>query len=148
MNKKDVYRALREYIAQKLNDAHLLFKEASDSVQAETKSTAGDKHETGRAMAQIEMEKAGKHFQEILLQEELINQLRPEVMNDKVVSGALVHTTQGYFYISSGIGKLQADNQTVFCIGLQSPVGKALFNKKEGDQYTAAGNTHTILSVF
>ena len=34
--------------------------ELQQSLDSETKSSAGDKHETGRAMLQIDLEKAGK----------------------------------------------------------------------------------------
>ena len=35
------------------------------ALQSETKSSAGDKHETGRAMLQLEIEKASQQFKAI-----------------------------------------------------------------------------------
>ena len=54
--KKIVLGALALAIAAKLNDFNMQLQNIMQSRNEDTKSSAGDKYETGRAMAQIEME--------------------------------------------------------------------------------------------
>ena len=57
ITKKEVYVIYCEQIEQKIQSATQSWNEANESVLAETKSSVGDKHETGRAMAQLEVVK-------------------------------------------------------------------------------------------
>src|SRR5690606_37486162 len=54
-----------EYIETRLSTIQSNIGEIQESLTSETKSSAGDKHETGRAMLQLEREKAGQQLAEI-----------------------------------------------------------------------------------
>ena len=59
MDRETVVAALEAALMMALAEARSAMDELSSSLGKETKSTAGDKHETGRAMVQREMEQAG-----------------------------------------------------------------------------------------
>lgn len=148
ISKRKIYTALEIQLNSKIKAAQSTLEEATESVHAETKGSAGDKHETGRAMAQLEVEKAGKHLQETQQLKSILHILEPEVIKNNCNVGALVKSTQGLFYLSIGIGKIIAAGQEIFCIGMNSPLGQALMNKTTGEKYTVAGKDFEILEII
>ncbi len=63
--KQKLHSALIEEVEKRSANLQDSLNDALDSTANETKSTAGDKHETGRAMAQLEQEKIGSQIAEI-----------------------------------------------------------------------------------
>ena len=121
-----------------------LLRESRDT---ESKSSAGDKYETGRAMAQIELDKIQQHLQnQIRIQAELLK-IAPETCSEKAGFGSLVNTTAGNYFISVGMGKIAIDNEEVYAVSLASPIGQALKEKKSGDSMSFNGNTIQIINI-
>jgi hypothetical protein len=147
INKKEVYSIFCQQIEQKIQSATQSWNEANESVLAETKGSVGDKHETGRAMAQLEVEKASKILNETKQMSSILQLLKPEKTKMKAELGALVETDLGIFYLSTGIGKIEIDNQIVFCIGMNSPIGKSLLNKKNSEKFYFADKEGIILNI-
>lgn len=108
------------------------FAEIRESLSSESKSTAGDKHETGRAMVQLELEQAGKIVHE---NEQLMNAFQKLSFrqSDTVIPGSLIFTDSGIFFITVPLGKIHFDESAVFCIGTQAPLYKLFAGKKAGD---------------
>ena len=63
--KEELYKACKEHIEKREETITKTIRSHQNSLQSETKSSAGDKHETGRAMLQLEMEKAGQQLSEV-----------------------------------------------------------------------------------
>lgn len=103
------------------------------SLREETKSSAGDKHETGRAMLQLERENAGKQLAEIEKLEAIFNRIRPEVAGDPVHLGSVVITENANYFISIPVGAIRLDAITYYAIGVSAPIGGLLMGKKVGD---------------
>jgi hypothetical protein len=64
--KKELYNQCFSFIENRLLTVKKTMAEIQESLLSETKSSAGDKHETGRAMLQLEREKAGNQLVEII----------------------------------------------------------------------------------
>ena len=62
------------------------------SLTSESKSTAGDKHETGRAMIQLEREKLGNQLKQLELQEAVLRKIQTDKKSDLIVLGSYVVT--------------------------------------------------------
>ena len=117
------------------------------SANEETKSSAGDKYETGRAMAQLEIE---RFTQQLLENERLLNrllELKEVQIQDRVVAGSLVHTSQGYFYISVSLGMIEWEGQSFYCISPEAPLGRELLGKGIGDQVGINGRLFQVMAV-
>lgn len=127
-----------------INAAIILLKESRDN---ESKSSAGDKYETGRAMAQIELDKIQQQLQNLLsLQAELLK-IQPEIRTEKAGFGSLLSTTAGNYFISVGIGKIELGEEAVYAVSLASPIGQALKGTQHGDTITFNGKSIQILNV-
>ena len=105
----------------------------NQSKSSATKSTAGDKHETGRAM--MERELALAEAQKAKAQKQLldIESMLGVSISETVKSGSLVNTTKGRFLIGVALGKVETELGLCFAISQASPMGSLLFGKKVGD---------------
>lgn len=57
--KEELYELCVDFVDSRLSTIQQTIESNQKALTSETKSSAGDKHETGRAMLQLEMEKAG-----------------------------------------------------------------------------------------
>ena len=114
-----------------------------ESGSNETKSTAGDKHETALAMLQIEQVNTRAQLHDAQKQRSALIAINPDVITKKILPGSYVKTNKGNFYISVALGKLIIDGATVTAISPQSPLGAKLMGRCVHDTVTI--NTHTYL---
>ena len=145
--KQLLYDKCKDFVTEKRNRIEVLIKEIHQSMTSESKSTAGDKHETGRAMLQLEREKAGNQLKEIEILETTLKKINPENSNERVALGSYVVTDGGKFYISISAGVLKIKKAEVYAISLQSPIGKLLSGKKSGDTYSFNNKIFKIKEV-
>jgi transcription elongation GreA/GreB family factor len=132
---------------QKVAELSCVLKEVQDAANNETKSSAGDKHETGRAMAQLETEKLTNQLREALKVENVFNQLNPKLVSKQVVLGSLVLTNKGSFYISTSLGKITIREKSIYVVSPASPIGKLLLTKKEKDSFSFNGVDYHIIQI-
>jgi transcription elongation GreA/GreB family factor len=114
----------------------------------ETKSTAGDKHETALAMLQIEQANKRTQLQEAVVQKAAIEKLENITNITKIVHGSLVKTNKGYFYISVALGKAIIDEIAVIAISAQSPLGAKLMGLCVNDEVEINGNEYRVEDIL
>jgi|TARA_B110000483_G_scaffold243214_1_gene331903 hypothetical protein len=120
---------------------------AQESASGETKSTAGDKHETARAMAMLEKDKASQLLQTNLMQLKLLDQINPKKLNTSPELGALIMAENCYFYLSIGLGKCVINNQEVYVISPASRVGSVLIGLKANDTFLFNKLKLTVITI-
>lgn len=145
--KEKTYQICIALVQQKIDVLQKNLHDLSDSAGNETKRTAGDKHETALAMLQIEQENNSRQLKEALQQKAVLEKLDPHVQTEMIVRGSLVHTNKGIFYISLGLGKLKVEDETVFAVSPDAPLGKLLLMKKAGEKFQFNNTSYEILSV-
>ncbi|MBT2556653.1 3-oxoacyl-ACP synthase [Hymenobacter sp. ISL-91] len=120
---------------------------AQESANSETKSSAGDKYETGRAMAQNERDRNLVQLQQArqLLAE--LQRINPDLPCDAVRPGALVHTSLGWFYLGISAGKLVLEGTDYFAVSAAAPVAAALAGKRPGEAVSFNGKSVQVLAV-
>jgi transcription elongation GreA/GreB family factor len=123
------------YIEERIQGANQAIKFAQDSANEETKSTAGDKYEIGRAMAQLEIEKINTQLNEAKKLKQNLLQLENAIATEKIQSGSLVITNQGKFYISIPAGQFTIDGEIYFAISPSSPIAQQLLYLTIGDRF-------------
>lgn len=117
-------------------------------LQNESKSTAGDKHETGRAMLQLEMEKLGQQLLNTQKQVEILKRIPHQKLQNTVASGSLLEMQQGLFFISLGIGAIIVKGKEVICLAPNAPLGQALLGKSLNDSIVFRNQTFTIKAIL
>lgn len=144
LDKSSVHAALTIALNEKHKELLTALAETDDSLSADSKSTAGDKHETGRAMAQLEREKIGGFIQQHEQLMSLALRLDSSLETPTIRLGNLIKTSNGWYYISVGLGKIMADDTPVFCLSPAAPLVADLLGKKAGDQLIWQGKTIAI----
>lgn len=146
--KKEIYNACKAIAKNRVITYQQAIKSAQDAAGSETKSTAGDKHETGRAMAHLEQEKNISQLTEAQEQLNIINRINPLETTNQAVLGSIVITNKGKFYISISAGKIEINNVIYFAVSLQSPIGKAMVNLKNNDSFIVNNQEFVIEEIF
>lgn len=134
--KQQLHTLCLAYIDERIKGANQAIQFAQASANEETKSSAGDKYETGRAMAQLEIEKNNTQLVEAQRLKQILLQLDPIKTNDTVQSGSLVITNQGNFYISIPAGQFTIESKIYFAVSPSSPIAQKLLGLKAGDQFS------------
>jgi transcription elongation GreA/GreB family factor len=134
-------------IKERLSTMQKEMQSLQDSANQETKSSAGDKYETGRAMAQLEIERlfSQRHETEKLLHR--LQSFNQEMHHDHVQPGSVVTTTSATFYIAISLGTVALDGTDHFVISPESPIAKQLLGKHVGDAFSWQKNNQIILSI-
>lgn len=125
-----------------------IMAQLKEALGSESKSTAGDKHETGRAMIQLEQERAGNQLaqaEQLLLNLQSINVLLPAA--ETVQLGSLAITNKGSFYISVGLGKVTLDDEMYYAVSPTAPIAMALLGKRVGESAMFNGQQLTIMAI-
>jgi hypothetical protein len=60
----------------------------------------------------------------------------------------LVQCENQWYYFSIGHGLLQVENEAVFCLNPQAPLGKEMLGKAAGDLVSFQGRKMVIQSIF
>ena len=80
--KLELFTKCKQWIANRRNKVETVIADIMESLEDETKSSAGDKHETGRAMLQIDREQAGEQLKEIGKIEDALSKVDIKVKSD------------------------------------------------------------------
>jgi len=136
MTREKLLALCRERVDGQLRAAEEAIRMAQESANEETKSSAGDKYETGRAMAQLEIEKSMGQLAEAGKLRKALEQIAEPVNSEVVRWGSLVITDQGKYFISIAAGKLELDGETWFAISPASPLGAVLLGAGPGATVT------------
>jgi hypothetical protein len=124
--------------------------QAAEASNQDSKSSAGDKHETGKAMMQLEQEKLGKQLQDLNSQIDLLQIRRGETDYKSPSSaqlGSLITTNLGLFYLAIGLGKIEINGSTYFAISPQSPIGLQMVGKKVGEGFEVNGRSYIVMDL-
>jgi hypothetical protein len=136
-----------QYADNKLKIISSAIKDARESANDDNKSSAGDKHETGRSMAQLEQEKLSFQLIEAEKLVQVMSHMERGKSSSLVSSGSLVFTDGGNYYISISAGKIPVDGETYFAVSLQSPIGLILAGLKAGDTFKFNDRTFSIKKI-
>lgn len=131
--KKALYKLCTAFVENRLQTIKNTIAEIQESLTTETKSSAGDKHETGRAMLQLEREKAGNQLAEIQKTKEQLSKIDIEASSKFIRLGSLVYTTQANYFIAISAGQLVVNNESFYAISPNTPIGALLLSKTVGD---------------
>ncbi|MEM0999609.1 MAG: 3-oxoacyl-ACP synthase [Bacteroidota bacterium] len=134
-------------VEDRIAAARTAMEEAQAAANENTKSSAGDKYETGRAMMQIERDKAAAQLAQSAQLKQALDGIDPAQVHSRVGLGSLVETPQGIFFLSAAIGKVELAEQTYWAISPVSPVGKLMKGKLAGETVTFNGRTFALLAV-
>lgn len=146
--KKELILECKKFVNDKFQTVKTIMLSNQMALQSETKSSAGDKHETGRAMLQLEMEKASLQLNALNEMKETIDKLNFHSNSDISRLGSLVITSLGNYFLAISVGEIKVNNNVYYAVSLSSPIGKNLFGTKQGDEVNFNGKKIKIINIF
>lgn len=145
--KEELLNQCKKFVENRLQTVQNTTISYQNDLESESKSSAGDKHETGRAMLQLEMEKTSQQLEGIMQMKEILDKIDISKTSKKVHLGSLVFTQNEGYFLSISAGKIGINNDVFYAISTSSPIGKLLLGKQENEQFVFLGNTFTIQKI-
>lgn len=151
MTKSEVISRALEMLGERVIYLKVELAALNHSKGEDTKSSAGDKFETGREMIAQEISKIESQLHQAQQQQHALFQIRDKkITSSSISSGSLVLLGEQWFFISVSLGEvfLEEDSPRVFLLSKLAPLGKLLLGKKEKDQVLFRGKPQLIQKVM
>jgi len=146
--KTGVYHHCESYLRQKAKGYLSQDQSLLESLDSEGKSSAGDKHETGRAMIQLEREKLAQQRERNDQDIKTLDALKNKTTTVHIAPGALVNTSLASYFLAVPADAFSHNDKKIYCISPQSPIGQLLLGKKAGESFSFRGNSIKVLEVL
>ena len=145
--KEKVHQHFLELLNGKISLLQQVLADLKESGANETKSTAGDKHETSLAMIQIEQANKRDQLAQLVSQKLILEKINPNIVAPIVVMGSLIKTDKGYLFMSVALGKAIVEGINLIALSPQSPLGMKLMGLKEKDTVIINNVSYFIESI-
>ena len=146
--KQQLYILCVEYLKKQETEIKTAITEAQEAANEETKSSAGDKFETGREIMQQDIELNLIRMNQLDKMKDTLEKIIPGQISSTAVPGSVVRTNNGNYYIAIGAGQLKLEGVTYFSISIASPIGTKMAGKKTGEEFELNGKHFVIESVL
>jgi len=146
--KKSLLHQCSELIQEKIDTLEKMMASIQDAANNETKSSAGDKYETGRAMMQQEKDKYAIQLAEARRLRARLYQIKSDVTFGQVAFGALVKTSVANYFIAISAGRMEVEGEKFYVISPQAPLAQSILQKSAGDTFTFNDKEQKIIEVF
>ena len=146
-NKEALYFECMKMVDGKVAGLKKLMDELRESAANETKSTAGDKHETALAMLQIEQANTAKQLEEARKLKLQLSGIDISIQSNKIITGSLVTTSHGCLFLSTALGKIKMDETVYIALSPQSPLGAKLLGLQVKDVAEMNGRQYHIEAI-
>ncbi|WP_333854002.1 hypothetical protein [Epilithonimonas sp.] len=145
MDKTELIKLINQKLSEKIQNFEKLIAETRAS-NNDTKSSMGDKYETGREMLQQEINNLQVQLNEVMKQQDFLKTILIKT-NDKAEKGAIVKTERGLFFISISLGEITFENQKIICISPESPLAKAMNGKLKDETFSLNNMNQKIIDI-
>jgi hypothetical protein len=136
-----------DYVQKRINEAKQAIEDAQYAAIEETKSSAGDKYETGREMMQQETDRNQGQLNEANKLMVALSKVNYNTTSATADAGSLVITNNGSFFVAISAGSFVIDGKTFFVVSPASPIGVKLAGRKTGDEFSLNGRNYKIEHV-
>ena len=115
-------------------------------IAEDTKSSAGDKYETSREMANIER---GKQESQLAITRKSLNILKNARQTKKeiIAGGNLIRTDKNWIFLSISLGPVTVNNEVVLVITPLSPLGSSFIDLRPGEIVKFNKQDYTIEAI-
>jgi transcription elongation GreA/GreB family factor len=146
--KEKLYKACEAYVDERIKRIEDSMAGLESDQENETKSSAGDKYETGREMINLEINKLAEQLQQFKNLRNTLNVAKSRTNNGSAQLGTAVKTNMANYFIAIPADRIIVDGDEYFAIGANSPIAQLLLHKKAGEEITFNGKSAEILEVF
>ncbi len=145
--KQKIHFRYTQQVQDKIDACNDFIRGLTVDAQNDAKGSAGDKHETALSMMHLEQEKSNQKLLEFYAQSAVLAKINPLEKSKTVSLGSLVRVNQLLLFLSTALPKIEVENETVFAVSPQSPLGSQIHGKTAGHCFEMNGKSYTIHAV-
>jgi transcription elongation GreA/GreB family factor len=138
----------RQLIQNRMDSLRIAMNQSQESANEETKSSAGDKYETSRAMGQLEKDMYARQLAETGKEMASLMSIDCSMMYNVVSPGSIVRCDKISYFILAGIGKTEFNGSLIYVISPNAPLAKSLLGKRKDDIVTINNGIQQIKEIF
>lgn len=135
-------------IQERIAASQRLMDEAQEAANSESKSSAGDKYETSRAMNHLAKDMHAAQLASNRQELAAVMNINCNSIAEKISTGCFIKTSGPCFFIAAGLGKLVLEDVTVFFLSPNVPLSALLIQKKKGDLFLFNKQSLLIEDIF
>ncbi len=113
--KEALFQQCVAHVNTRLQTIQTIISSHQKALSSETKSSAGDKHETGRAMLQLEMEKAGQQLASVQQMQQTLARVAIAKSSTSVRLGTIIETSSIHYFLSCFSREINSQPNYLFC---------------------------------
>lgn len=140
--------ACHDYLLSRTEILHKAMKALKEDLENESKSSAGDKYETGREMINIEWNKLCVQLNEYNKLARILQRIEEHRPSGKAVLGSIVKTETANYFIAIPAGEIALNHQKFYAVGIQAPVVQKMLGKQTGDKFEMNGREFRITNII
>jgi len=137
-----------DYVEERVSRLQSSIKDLEHDLGNETKSSAGDKYETSREMMNTEINKLQNQLQSFKKLKEVLAVIENRKASTTVQLGSIVKTSAANYFISIPVGEIMVEEEKFYAIGLNSPIGKLLLGKQDGEKFIFQQKEFSIKKIL
>ena len=145
--KRQLHAHCLSMLQKRIEAIDLVMAACQDAANSESKTTAGDKHETGRAVAQLDRENHAVQRVAALQSLQALRHIDVGRRYDEADTGALLHTDKGYIFLGISAGSIELNGESCLLVSVDSPIGQAFLGAEEGDFIQFREREFEVLAV-
>ena len=146
--KNELRKLCVDYVQKRIDAAVQAIEASQQAANEETKSSAGDKYETGRAMMQQDSDRNQAQLNEANKLMFSLKYITSNASSEIVSAGSVVITNNAKFYIAISAGNLIFNGETYLAVSPASPIGLKLNGQKAGNEFDLNGKFYRIESIL
>ena len=148
LEKEKIVEKAKEILEGKIAEIEKAIFNVQNAANEESKSSMGDKYETGRAMAQNDRAMLEVQKGEFLNDKSVLENINFNQVSENIRPGSIVETSIGIFLLSISLGKIVLDGKPIMLISVKSPIGTLLLGKNKSDKLNLNGKLIEVLNFY
>lgn len=145
--KKALLEKCKDYVRDRISTAEAALADNRAGLEADAKSSAGDKFETSREIVQQEVIRNEILLTEARTMDVVLSKINVDQKFTSIQNGSLAITNHGNFFFAIAVGKVELEKKEYFVISIGSPLGQSFKDKQAGDKVEFNGKTYQIKEV-
>ena len=137
--KEILYNFCTAFVENRVDTIQGTIKDIQTSLTSETK---------GRAMLQLEREKAGNQLAEIQKVKLILSKMKIANTLAKVGLGSVVYTSKLNYFIAISAGEIVVNGVKFYAVSASTPIAKLLLSKTVGDDIQFRTQKFKILEIL
>jgi transcription elongation GreA/GreB family factor len=146
--KQKIHLHYQQQVQDKIDVFRDMISALTEDSKNDAKGSAGDKHETALSMMHIEQEKLNRKLAEILEQKAILDKIDIAISSQKIALGSLVRANGMFLFVSTALPKISIDDNTVFAVSPQSPLGSKLMGNIVGFEFEINTTKYLVESIL